>query len=74
MAMASGGLNKTVEVGAGLGLIFAWLLTLIGFGLGIAGAMVKNSKKVFSVLGIVLSTSTIVISVAVIVLGLAVKP
>lgn len=74
IAVTSGGFKKgSIEMGAGLALVLTWLLTLIGLGLGIAGALVKNTKKVFSVLGIVFSASTIIISVAVVVLGLVVK-
>jgi hypothetical protein len=73
VSVTSAGVDKRLEVGAGLAIAITWLLNLIGLGLGIAGAAQKGSKKVFSVLGIVFSAATILVSVAVIVLGYVMK-
>lgn len=46
------------------------LANLAGIGLGAAGAAKKNSKKIFSILGIVFNSATLLIFILLIVLGL----
>jgi len=55
-----------------IGLVFILLLFmgLIGIGLGVAGAVQKKSKKVFPVLGIVIGTGTLVLSLILVVIGI----
>jgi hypothetical protein len=57
----------------GFGMIFGVFVDLIAIGLGIAGAMDRSSKKVFPVLGLVLGIGIVLLSVALVVIGLAMK-
>ena len=54
----------------GLLAIFFLFLEIVALGLGIAGLVQKNCKKVFAILGVVFSSGTILITLFVIFLGL----
>ncbi len=57
----------------GFGIFFAWFVGVIGIGLGIAAALDRSSKKVFPVLGLVFSIGILLLSVTLVVIGLAMK-
>jgi hypothetical protein len=57
----------------GVLIFFFWLVDLVGIGLGIAGVCDRASKKAFPVLGIVIGTGVLLLSGAIIVIGLATK-
>jgi hypothetical protein len=55
----------------GFGLFFAWFVDVVGVALGIAGALDRSSKKVFPVLGLVFGIGILVLSVALVVVGIS---
>jgi hypothetical protein len=55
----------------GFGLFFAWFIDVIGIGLGIAAALDRSSKKVFPVLGLTVSVGILLLSVTLVVIGIA---
>jgi hypothetical protein len=57
----------------GLFIIVAIGASLIALGIGIAGLLQKERKKIFAVLGTVFSTATLVCTIALLALGLAVS-
>ena len=57
----------------GFGLFFAWFVDVVGIALGIAGALDRSSKKVFPVLGLIFGIGILVLSVALVVIGLSMK-
>lgn len=72
-ATTPGGMDEeamsTALVGfAMIGIMFA---QVVAFGLGIAGVIQKNAKKVFSVLGIVFSSMTIFLALLLMLVGIA---
>ena len=50
-----------------IGILFT---DIVAFGLGIAGAVQKNTKKVFSVLGIIFSATTVLFSLLLMLVGI----
>lgn len=68
-----GGLDDEapVTIFIGLAIIGLVLLDLLAFVLGVAGLFQKNVKKVFAILGLILSGLTIVGIIALIVIGSA---
>ena len=70
-ATTPGGLdeNSAGAIFVGLFMIAFFALEVVAIGLGIAGLMQKDRKKVFSVLGIVFGSITILGTVFLIVLG-----
>jgi len=57
----------------GFGMFFAWAVDVIGIALGIVGAVDRTSKKTFPMLGLTVSTAILLLSIALIVIGLAMK-
>lgn len=57
----------------GLGMILAAVVDLIGIGLGIAGAFDRTSKKAFPVLGLILGIAILVLTGALMLIGLYAK-
>jgi len=70
---ASGKATNEINMMIGFGLFFAWFVDVIGVALGIAGALDRSSKKVFPVLGMIFGIAILVISVALVLIGLAAK-
>ncbi|HET7655954.1 MAG TPA: hypothetical protein VFK18_03035 [Luteimonas sp.] len=56
-------------VGLGLGIMALLLVELVAVGLGIAGMLQKERKKLFAILGLVLSGLAILIVLALMVIG-----
>jgi hypothetical protein len=54
----------------GSGIFFLWFLDLVAVGLGIGGAVDRNSKKIFPILGIVIAAITLLLSVALVLIGI----
>ena len=63
----------TLTIITGFSLMFLWAVSLVGIGLGIAGAIDRTSKKVFPVLGIVFGAVTALVGITFMVVGLLVK-
>ncbi len=55
----------------GLGIIGGLLLCLVGIGLGIAGVVPKDRRKLFAILGLVFNCSILLCVVFLVLLGLA---
>jgi len=66
----AGASSPTANAIIGSAIFFLWFLDLVAVGLGIAGAVDSASKKAFPVLGIVIGSITLVLSAALIVIGL----
>lgn len=64
-----GGMSDIVAGLLGLLIIFGGFLCVIGIGLGISGVIQKNRKKVFSILGIILNFTSILIIIGLMILG-----
>lgn len=66
-----GGINEesTIAIVLGLGMFVIGGILLVAIGLGIAGLFQKNSKKIFSILGLVLSSATVLATLALILVG-----
>jgi hypothetical protein len=61
--------DSTGAMLVGLFLIAFLILDLLAIGLGIAGLIQKDRKKMFSILGVVFSASTVVITTFLMILG-----
>lgn len=72
-ASTPGGLDENSAAAMVVGLVlFLFIgLSLVALGLGIAGLMQKDRKKIFAVLGTVFSAVAMVCTVAIIAIGLA---
>jgi cation transport ATPase len=68
---ASGRSTPAVDTVVGLAMLLAWVADLIGIGLGIAGALDKRSKKTFPILGLVIGLGTIILTGALVLIGLS---
>jgi hypothetical protein len=70
-ASAPGGIDEESALAIILGLfIIALILAdLVALGLGIAGLIQKNTKKIFATLGTIFSSVTIVLTIALIIIG-----
>jgi hypothetical protein len=66
-----GGVDETSEAAIliGLGIILAVFVLLISLGLGIGGLIQKERKRIFSVLGVVFSSFTLLVFSIVMMLG-----
>lgn len=53
----------------GLGIIFSMLVSFVSLGLGIAGLVQKNTKKVFGILGIIFSVGIVILVISLMILG-----
>jgi hypothetical protein len=62
--------DSTGAMLVGLFLIAFLVLDLLAIGLGIAGLIQKDRKKIFSILGVVFGASTIVITIFLMIIGL----
>jgi hypothetical protein len=62
--------ESPVAIILGLGLLMLLLLDFLALGLGIGGICQKGRKKVFSVLGTIFSCTTILGTIALLVIGL----
>jgi len=73
MQAAPGGIDERSSSAVVLGLgIFAFIgMTLVALGIGIAGLAQKERKKLFAVLGVVFSVTTIVCTAGLMLIGLA---
>lgn len=58
----------------GLGMISACFIDLIGIGLGVFGAADRSSKKVYPVLGLTLNALVVALFVALLIIGLSMRP
>jgi len=74
-ASTPGGIDETsmVAILIGLSLFGAIGLTLIALGLGIGGLVQKSRKKIFAILGTVFSSLTVLLTVGVLVIGVAME-
>jgi hypothetical protein len=66
----TGGATPAVKTMIGDGMVLVWITNLIGVGLGIAGAVNSASRKTFPILGLVLNSSILATSAAIIAIGL----
>ena len=66
----AGASTPTANAIVGSAIFFLWFLDLVAIGLGIAGAVDRGSKKTFPVLGIVIGCLTLVVSVALVLIGI----
>lgn len=69
-----GGINEeSVEaVVLGLCILAALFGCLVAFGIGIAGLIQKDRKKIFSILGVIFSALSFIITVLLIIIGLTI--
>jgi hypothetical protein len=65
-ASATPAVNMTI----GFGVMIVWLISLIGTGLGIAGALDSLSRKTFPVLGLVFNVGLLMVSTSIVAIGL----
>ena len=67
-----GGMNEEspTAIVVGLLLFLGLGLNLVGTGLGIAGVMQKNHKRIFAVLGLVFNLGVIILVIAIMTIGL----
>lgn len=72
---ASGRMSGDKNAATVIGLfLFAFLgLVLVALGLGIAGLMQKERKKIFALLGTIFSTVTLVLTLSIIAVGMAAR-
>ncbi|MFN5869170.1 MAG: hypothetical protein ACK46A_07565 [Akkermansiaceae bacterium] len=72
-ASSPGGMDEESTSAVMVGLfLFAFLgAALIALGLGIAGLLQKERKKIFAILGIVFSAVSLLVTIFLIILGLA---
>ncbi len=70
-ASTPGGIDESSSSAVVVGLLIVACIgiDLVAFGLGIAGLMQKDRRKIFSVLGVVFSTATAVGTILLIVIG-----
>ncbi len=70
-----GGMNErsTQAVVLGLLVISVLFVNLVAVGLGVAGLFQKERKKVFAILGTIFSGITVILTVALLIIGLTVK-
>jgi hypothetical protein len=66
----AGASSPTANAVVGSAIFFLWFLDLVAIGLGIGGAVDRGSKKAFPVLGIIIAAITLVLSAALILVGL----
>ncbi len=66
----AGAATATANAIIGSTIFFLWFLDLVAVGLGIGGAVDRRSKKVFPILGIAIGSITLVLSVALVLIGL----
>jgi hypothetical protein len=66
----AGASTPTANAIVGSGIFFLWFLDLVAIGLGIGGAVDRNSKKAFPILGIVIASVTLVLSIALVLIGI----
>jgi hypothetical protein len=69
----TGKLTPQLNVMIGLGMFAACFLDLIGIGLGLFGAVDRSSKKTYPALGLILNVGILVVFVALLLIGLAIK-
>jgi hypothetical protein len=69
----NGTATPTSKTLVGIGLLFLLLLDVVAIALGIAGLVDRTSKKTFPVLGITLCAGTLVLTGAVIAIGVWAK-
>ena len=62
--------TPAVNMVIGFGVMLVWLISLIGVGLGIAGAMDSLSRKTFPVLGLVFNVGLLTVSSSIVAIGL----
>lgn len=74
-ATTPGGMDEesVAAMTVGLLLMLFMLATLIAIGLSIAGLVQKNSKKVFPILGLIISLLTVVLTFGLMAIGLALE-
>lgn len=74
-ASTPGGMDEQspIAVVVGLGLFAFLFVALVALGLGIGGLLQKERRKLFAILGTVISAATVLGSVALLALGLAMK-
>jgi len=65
--------NSATNIIIGLFIIGFLFATLVAIGLGIGGLFQKERKKIFSILGIIFSSVTLLCTVFVIIVGLTVQ-
>jgi hypothetical protein len=70
---ASGRSAPAVDTVVGLAMLLGWIADLIAIGLGIAGALDKRSKKTFPILGLVIGLGTILLTGALVAVGLTMR-
>jgi hypothetical protein len=69
----TGRMTPELSMIIGLGMISACFVDLIGIVLGFFGAADRSSKKVYSVLGLILNIVVVVLFVALLVIGLSMR-
>jgi hypothetical protein len=71
-ATSPGGMDEKSAIAVVLGLLLflGFGLSLVGIGLGIAGLIQKNRKKLFSVLGFIFNLAVVLVVLGIMVLGL----
>jgi hypothetical protein len=67
---SSGAATPMTNMVVGSTLFFFWLLAGLGIALGIAGCIGENAKKTLPVLGLVINTFVVVLSILLILIGL----
>jgi hypothetical protein len=67
---ASGGEDEVTNVIVGAFFLFFMMLTVISIGLGIAGLIIKNRKRVFAALGLTFSVIVFLLSIFLVIVGL----
>lgn len=72
-AQNPGGLDEEspVFIALGLAIILFFVLSIVAFGLSIAGLFQKERKKVFAVVGLILSALTVLVIVLLMAIGIA---
>ena len=66
------GVMSVDNVMLGFGLIGLSIANLVALGLGIAGLFQKERKRIFAILGTVFSSAVIVVTVALVIFGIAI--
>jgi hypothetical protein len=71
----SGGIEAkpTIAIVVGMSILLGVGLSLVGIGLGIAGLIQKNRKKVFTILGLVFNIAVIIMVLGIVVIGIIVS-
>jgi hypothetical protein len=70
-ASTPGGIEESSVSAVIIGLFVIFLLcgTLLALGFGIAGCLKKDRKRIFAVLGVVFASVTVVLTIALIIIG-----